>query len=218
MSCTSPPPSWKDRHRREQATLHQLTLPGVGHDISCASSTAPCERQQHYVMIRHVCLVRPIHHHHQLLAPTVQQRLACTVKHNGIWDIAGAVGNLVSCHHPCGTVNPRRAPTPGFGCHTGCPVITQACTCTTYRALPASRQSSIVPVHKGGAPLPHNALCAANSDAPPPGICSCKTLLFETSDVNPFDRAQHSGFRCWALHLHIESFTHALLMQADSDA
>jgi hypothetical protein len=37
----------------------------------------------------------------------------------GIWDIAGAVGNLVSCHHPCGTVNPRRAPTPGFGCHTG---------------------------------------------------------------------------------------------------
>jgi hypothetical protein len=26
----------------------------------------------------------------------------------GIWDIAGAVGNLVSCHHPCGTVNPRR--------------------------------------------------------------------------------------------------------------
>jgi hypothetical protein len=73
---------------------------------------------------------------------------------NGIWDIAGAVGNLVSCHHPCGTVNPRRAPTPGFGCHTGCPMITQACTCTTYRALPASRQSSIVPVHKGGAPLP----------------------------------------------------------------
>jgi hypothetical protein len=39
-----------------------------------------------------------------------------------IWDIAGAVGNLVSCHHPCGTVNPRRAPTPGFGCHTGCPI------------------------------------------------------------------------------------------------
>jgi hypothetical protein len=71
-----------------------------------------------------------------------------------LWDIAGAVGNLVSCHHPCGTVNPRRAPTRGFGCHTGCPVITQACTCTTYRALPASRQSSIVPVHKGGAPLP----------------------------------------------------------------
>ena len=71
-----------------------------------------------------------------------------------IWDIAGAVGNLISCHHPCGTVNPRRAPTPGFGCHTGCPVITQACTCTTYRALPASRQPSIVPVHKGGAPLP----------------------------------------------------------------
>jgi hypothetical protein len=78
------------------------------------------------------------------------------------WDIAGAVGNLVSCHHPCGTVNPRRAPTPGFGCHTGCPVITQACTCTTYRALPASRQSSIVPAHKGGAPLPR---------ARGPGIC-----------------------------------------------
>jgi hypothetical protein len=73
---------------------------------------------------------------------------------NWIWDIAGAVGNLISCYHPCGTVNPRRAPTPGFGCHTGCPVITQACTCTTYRALPASLQSSIVPVHKGGAPLP----------------------------------------------------------------
>jgi hypothetical protein len=27
-------------------------------------------------------------------------------------------------------------------------------TCTTYRALPASRQSSNVPAHKGGAPLP----------------------------------------------------------------
>ena len=81
----------------------------------------------------------------------------------GIWDIAGVVGNLISCHHPCGTVNPRRAPTPGFGCHTGCPVITQACTCTTYRALPASRQSSIVPVHKGGAPLPDLTYC----------YCSC---------------------------------------------
>jgi hypothetical protein len=78
----------------------------------------------------------------------------CRFPANGIWDIAGAVGNLVSCHHPCGTVNPRRAPTPGFGCHTGCPVITQAYTCTTCRALSASRQSSIVPVHKGGAPLP----------------------------------------------------------------
>jgi hypothetical protein len=28
----------------------------------------------------------------------------------GIWDIAGAVGNLISCHRPCGTVNSRRAP------------------------------------------------------------------------------------------------------------
>jgi hypothetical protein len=32
----------------------------------------------------------------------VRGRLNCF----GIWDIAGAVGNLVSCHHPCGTVNP----------------------------------------------------------------------------------------------------------------
>ena len=71
----------------------------------------------------------------------------------GIWDIAGAVGNPISCHHPYGTVNPRRAPTPGFGCHTGCPVITQACTCTTYLILVgwigASYRSSVA----GGVPI-----------------------------------------------------------------
>jgi hypothetical protein len=49
----------------------------------------------------------------------------------------------------------HRAPTPGLGRHTGCPVIIQPTPVPpTYHALPASRQSSNVPAHKGCTPLP----------------------------------------------------------------
>jgi hypothetical protein len=122
--------------------------------------------------------------------------LCCVCSHTarcfGIWDIAGAVGNLVSCHHPCGTVNPRRAPTPGFGCHTGCPAITQACTCTTYRAFVLS----------------HLFYCVHTARAEPPGWQGQLVVVAHAQlDMHSSPRAH---LRKWAWFLTGFILTHLL--------
>jgi hypothetical protein len=113
----------------------------------------------------------------------------------------GGVQHTQRCHPHVGPSIPPRAHTRVGPSHK-LPCDHPTDTCTTYRALPASRQSSNVPAHKGGAPLPRarglgfepNALSGACWHAD--GLSWCVPCAWPRQHAGPRRHSYRTSWSC----------------------